>query len=413
MWNSNKSMLQEEMEREPRVRSSRDGGDGYRGDCGRDGDRSGRRSCGPRPNHCGAVVLLVLALLSSAAVSAPTQEPLHDDWVRFAFAGRSDMPGWGASSVLESAQPLVASRYGPEKALDGNAATAWVEGAAGEGLGERYYLSLESAPEALGFINGYAQNRSLFEKNHRVRRLSLQVFAGVQVSGFATERAELFDAKAITDTRTLRLSDVMDAQRVRLPFSRRSILAAMEEFRTSEAISTWGFPQAREMGLDGSEGLPRYFRYILRLEIADVYRGSTWEDTCLAEIWPDYGTPDDVAVSDDERALTMETPAGDRVSTYADFDSVLTLVETGGDGEWAIVLREPAYQGEGRVETGYAVVHTPTGRDVSATLFGDSAILGPEILPVGFSEGAGSTYVKYENLRTGETGRVLCTLYGE
>jgi hypothetical protein len=323
------------------------------------------------------------------------------------------MLGWGASSVLESGQPLVASRYGPEKALDGNAATAWVEGAAGEGRGERYYLSLKSAPEALGFINGYAQNRSLFEKNHRVRRLTLQVFASVQVSGFATERAELFDARAITDTRTLRLSDVMEAQRVRLPFSRRSVIAAMEDFRTSEAISTWRFPQAREMGLDGSEGLPLYFRYILRLEIDDVYRGTAWEDTCIAELWPDYGTANTVAISDDGRALTIETAEGDRVSTYADAESVLSLVETGGNGEWAIVLREPAYQGEGRAETAYAVVHTPTGRDVGAMLFGDSALLGPEILPVGFSNRAGNTYVEYENLRTGETGRVLCSLYGE
>ncbi|NBF40588.1 MAG: hypothetical protein GVY14_09240 [Spirochaetes bacterium] len=374
-------------------------------------NRGGR--CFRRRGGCHRAVLLICALLSSVAVCAPAQEPLHDDWVRFAVAGRSGMLGWGASSVLESGQPLVASRYGPEKALDGNAATAWVEGAAGEGRGERYYLSLKSAPEALGFINGYAQNRSLFEKNHRVRRLTLQVFASVQVSGFATERAELFDARAITDTRTLRLSDVMEAQRVRLPFSRRSVIAAMEDFRTSEAISTWRFPQAREMGLDGSEGLPLYFRYILRLEIDDVYRGTAWEDTCIAELWPDYGTANTVAISDDGRALTIETAEGDRVSTYADAESVLSLVETGGNGEWAIVLREPAYQGEGRAETAYAVVHTPTGRDVGAMLFGDSALLGPEILPVGFSNRAGNTYVEYENLRTGETGRVLCSLYGE
>ena len=315
---------------------------------------------------------------------------------------------WSASSVLEAGNFWETSRYGPEKALDGNPATAWVEGAPKGGIGESYVIALEHCPSALGFINGYAENRSLFEKNYRIKELTVKIYAGVMVSGFATEYVSFYDAVPITVDRTLRLSDTPDAQKVTLPFYRSYVQTAMEKFRGSEEISTWDFPQAKEMGLSGTEGLPRSFKYILRLEIKAIYPGTTWEDTCLAEIWPDYGEVTDVSVTDDSRALLISTPDGEEIRSYEDFEYVFSLVEHSENGEWAILIKEPAYAEPGRVSTEYAIVHTPTGRDVTDRLFEDPAVLGMEKLPTHFIEKEGKTFLVYDDFESGLTRQVVC-----
>jgi hypothetical protein len=239
----------------------------------------------------------------------------------------------------------------------------------------------------------------------------VQVFAGLSVSGFATERASFFDAIPVSAERTIRLADEMAPQRVALPFEVREIAARMREFRASEQVTSWDFPQAEEMGLEGGEGVPVYFRYLIRLKIADVYRGRSWEDTCIAEMWPDYGSVTGVQVSEDERALVIRTPDGRRVRTYSEFGRLLTLVEVSDNGCWAIVLEEPAYADSGRVTTEHAVIHTPTGRDMTATVFGDALVPELDLLPVGFASEDGRTYLHYEDLATGERRRTPCTPY--
>jgi len=127
------------------------------------------------------------------------------------------------------------------------------------------------------------------------------------------------------------------------------------------------------MGVDGSEGMPISFRYLIRLEIAEVYRGWKWEDTCIAELWPDYGRASKVSVSEDDKNLVITAEAGEQIPTYSDFEYVLTLVETSRNKEWAIVIKEPTYADEGRIPSTYAVIHTPSGRDLRKIFFGSSS----------------------------------------
>ncbi|MDZ7794428.1 MAG: hypothetical protein U5P10_12290 [Spirochaetia bacterium] len=356
--------------------------------------------------------VLMLLLLSISLPNISAQEQLSDGWLRFTLTGRTSKPDWTASSVLESDQLYRDSRYGPEKALDGDPATAWVEGVPGPGLGESYVIGLPHYPEAMGFINGYAKNRGLFEKNYRVKELRVQVFAGLSVSAFATEIAQFFDARPISDSQTIKLADIMEAQRTELPFDRSRILARMREFRNSEEVRSWDFPQAAEMGADGSEGLSVSFRYLIRLEIADTYPGSKWEDTCIAELWPDYGRASKASVSQDDKSLVITDGAGEQIPTYSDFEYVLTLVETSRNKEWAIVIKEPAYADEGRISSTYAVIHTPTGRDMSQRIFGPSAEkLGAGLLPTGFTREQGTTYLEYEDFEQGETKQTPLSLY--
>lgn len=356
---------------------------------------------------------LVLAMLLLVPASLTAEKDLGEGWTRFDLTGTAFSPEWNASSVLESGDTLSASRYGAEKALDGDPATSWVEGAPGPGFGESYILALRSFPEAMGFYNGYAKNRELFLKNFRVKELSVRVYAAVNVDGFASERAVFYDALPLTESGTMLLSDSMEAQQVVLPFDRAEIMRGMEGFRNSREIAGGNFPQSREMGLAGGGGPPLNFRYIIRMEIAAVYRGTTWDDTCIAELWPDFGEVASVSEAPDSRSLVITTDTGDEVRTYALLEYLLSIYETSPDNQWALVMREPFYAGEGRISTDYALIHTPSGRDMSAKVFDDPAALGLELLPEGFVMEGSRVFVQYEDLSSGRTLLAPCLLYGE
>jgi len=353
-----------------------------------------------------------MLLLLSLAVPprAPAQvEPLEGEWIRFSLSGRELC---GASSVLESEYPWRESRYDPRKAQDGDPATSWVEGAAGEGTGEVYLFSHEALPEALGFVNGYAKNPGLFEKNYRVRELELQVYAVLTVDGFSTELVSFYDGKPIGESLSIFLEDSMERQRIDLPFDRPELRAEMEEFRSSEELATWSFPMAREMGLSGDEGLRISFRYLIELEIRDTYEGSKWEDTCIAEIWPDFGSVHAVAVAENSKSLFIRSAACEQIPSYRSRDRVLSIIETSPDKEWVLLITEPAYLEPGeRAETGYIVIHAPTGRDMTSELFAEPQRLGLGIIPTGFLEEGGRCYLLYEDLEEGRSERAPCPRY--
>ena len=132
-----------------------------------------------------------------------------------------------ASSVLD---PQFGNRYGPGNLTDGNPATAWVEGVAGTGAGQKVSLSFDRPRRLAGFeiVNGYAKNRDIYRKNARLR------------------------------TVTLRLSDG-SSQSLSLPDDMR-----MSRFTFDSPLeATW-----------------------LELEIGSVFSGSKYADTALSELVP-------------------------------------------------------------------------------------------------------------------------------
>lgn len=348
---------------------------------------------------------LFLCILILSAIPMHSEDTVHQDWHRFMLCGNSIViPDWGASSVLESDDIFLPSRYGAEKALDGDTATSWVEGVPGPGIGESYTLALPSLPEALGFHNGYAKNSDLFGWNHRVKTMNVSIYAAVTVDALSTERAIIYDAQIISEMHTIHLTDTMAAQRVPLPFSRTMLIEKMKAFRESEAIESWRFPVATENGANAESGLSYDFRYLIHLEIADIYPGTRWEDTCIAELWADYGDAVGVRESENMRSLVITKADNEEIIVYSPFEYLVTLLETNSSNEWALVILEPYYHDGGRIETRYAVIHLPTGRDLSGKTLSN-------VLPVGFMEDGPDTYLKHENGVSGKGGRIPCRLY--
>ncbi len=88
-----------------------------------------------------------------------------------------------ASSALKTGGTNT-SHYGPRNLLDGTSRTAWVEGAAGDGIGEWVVISWNTKQTVRGFriANGYGKSDSLFERNASVRQLSLSFSNGEQAT---------------------------------------------------------------------------------------------------------------------------------------------------------------------------------------------------------------------------------------
>jgi hypothetical protein len=132
-----------------------------------------------------------------------------------------------ASSVLD---PQYGNRYGPGNLSDGNLSTAWVEGVAGTGAGQKVLLAFDRPRRLAGFefVNGYAKNRDIYRKNARLKTVILRLSDG--------------------SSQSLSLPDEMRANR----FTFSSPLEA-----------TW-----------------------LELEIGSVFAGSKYADTALSELVP-------------------------------------------------------------------------------------------------------------------------------
>lgn len=81
-----------------------------------------------------------------------------------------------ASSVLEQDN----TNYGSANIFDGNAATAWVEGANGNGVGEsiRIYFDGETTVHVVDIYNGYQKSEDLYFKNARATALDLSFSDG-------------------------------------------------------------------------------------------------------------------------------------------------------------------------------------------------------------------------------------------
>ncbi len=124
--------------------------------------------------------------------------------------------------------PQSGNSYAPQNLLDGAPATAWVEGARGNGVGAYLAIDLPEPRsfEILELINGYAKSSSTFSRNGRVRELIVSASNGQR--------------------RVLRLRDHADWQS-----------HPLGEFENV----TW-----------------------MRLEIGSVYPGSKWTDTALSEL---------------------------------------------------------------------------------------------------------------------------------
>lgn len=153
----------------------------------------------------------------------------------------------GDTQVYDSQSICVSSALAPQgknnydiNALtDGDLSTAWCEGRKGVGIGEIITLrwTNASAVDNLWLFNGYTKSNASFTNNGRVRDVRITLWSTNEV-----ERRQM----AFT------LRDTASEQAIPLP---------------------WPNLQPRQ----------------IEIEILSTYKGAKYSDTCMSEIWTDFG----------------------------------------------------------------------------------------------------------------------------
>jgi len=188
-----------------------------------------------------------------------------------------------ASSTLEADSPYDLGTYGMQTLFDDDISTGWSEGVDGPGIGEVLWIGLPEGTDALELRNGFARTPRLFRMNNRIQELRVSLWTGVLPDGMVSEWTAIYVIAPETPAETVRLEDTIELQRLSLPVlpsgDRPSVPAGYKAFAEQEGLP----PMIHEV------------RRFARLEIATVYPGSRWDDTCLTEIRPiareDLSTP--------------------------------------------------------------------------------------------------------------------------
>jgi hypothetical protein len=212
--------------------------------------------------------LCLVALLSPAAQAGLDWEELylavHESGYRYRATGELKDPG-----------EREYGPYGAHNLFDKNPGTCWAEGKPGPGLGEAVYVGVNRGERTINLMNGYHKSRDLFQKNNRVSKLNLSVYVAVFRMDRTTELFDAYDLAKFGPTLAIDLPDGMETRTISFPWDWADLEAFMSEAYDAH-------PASQEMG-DAPDDLAR--QYVLKFEIAGVYPGSKFDDTCISEIW--------------------------------------------------------------------------------------------------------------------------------
>ncbi len=274
------------------------------------------------------------------------------------------VPLCGATSYLQEGDDW--GKYHMKNLFDRNRDTAWVESAEGDGIGEEVWFEIEPGIGELILVNGYAKNRDLFLRNNRVKTLSLRIWVGVQEPGQITEIGPVFKAVPAGPSFTAELKDSPEPQSIPMQMN-------------------WDLADQKLETLCNSVDAIDRASYFLVLTLKEVYRGTHYRDTCIAEVsWkldPAHSGPSGIGKLDIQGEWEVEKgslwesiqiewlpPAYQQWSSYLHgqlFDSgswvlekgVLKLHSEGGSGEEFVFTRARRENGRLLLEEQDGTIH--------------------------------------------------------
>lgn len=144
-------------------------------------------------------------------------------------------------------------RYDADKAMDGNFATAWCSSEEKASITITLPESEEHGCwlEGVAVFNGYAKNRNIWQANNRVKSLKLTI-SGVSRSG-----------EELVSSRVENIEDG-SADYANNPFQMMRFIPVTASGRDAQKKIT------------------------IELQILDVYKGASYNDTCISELMPVY-----------------------------------------------------------------------------------------------------------------------------
>lgn len=170
-----------------------------------------------------------------------------------------------ASSTLKAGKN---NSYGVENLVDGNPATAWVEGVDGYGEGETLEFCMacnfeydcgKETISKIHIVNGYAKNETTFKNNSRVKELEVRVRELVEKSVVEAPNSPYFNIEDAGDCYTLDSSFV---------YADRYYYFVLDDTMKEQTLDLGG---AKEV-------------FKVTFKIVSVYMGDKYKDTAISEI---------------------------------------------------------------------------------------------------------------------------------
>jgi hypothetical protein len=171
---------------------------------------------------------------------------------------RRPFPAARASSALAEGSLT----HGAERAIDGDLATAWVEGVDGPGHGQTLRVKLDeegALPTGLWVVPGYAKDAARWGKNRRVQVLEVRFLKAKE--GIDPAKAWSEDALVPTDTGPLRTE--LQTEGGNVPMEGQSIPLTGHFHQNMEVTEV----VALELAILATDGA-----------------GAAYDDTCISEV---------------------------------------------------------------------------------------------------------------------------------
>ncbi len=328
------------------------------------------------------LTLALLILFWNCADTIAQQNVNETKWERFLLRSTKidgEFRYYSSSSELDEVDPYEGGfgKYSVINVLDKDPTTAWVEGVSGYGIGESIIIGIgDTLPDIISLRNGYQKSESIYRSNSRPKSIRFSLYLGIFLEGDVTEIESGCYARVQTSVLIEELGDKMGDIELDLGWPTKTEEQYIQEFKMLfsdkiEELSEWNPKCLENMKL----------RYILKLDILDVYKGSKWDDTCISDIWVSYkestkvGIPtediiEDIYESDDmnsgvifvdtnkERQLILvdkkSLPEYKNLKKGESLD--LVLMDISKDKEWAQVNYMFNQEGAGKVEE-YSVLY--------------------------------------------------------
>lgn len=148
--------------------------------------------------------------------------------------------------------------YAGGSAVDGNNATAWVEGVTGGGKGELLVITQLDLSKKIEILSGFGKSQSLFAANNRPKAINIHIVRALAQGGGQSQCGTYYEALKIIASSKMVLKDINQFQPLPVaPFKRE----------------TYSF-----------QGEQWDYEYWLMIELIDVYPGTKYQDTCISEI---------------------------------------------------------------------------------------------------------------------------------
>lgn len=202
-------------------------------------------------------------------------EPDKNDNIMLTVNTLYHIPHTISSSSLHP-EPARGFYYNPFCARDGNPDTAWVEGSPDYGIREWLGIKMplvngtaKNKIKGIRLMNGYQSSERLFKRNSRVKKARILFFTESSALGYLSDE---YDSKedfleklhSITAVIQKELKDIESGKSGKITF------------RDVDIADTFGWQE-----IQFSKSINCSF---LVMQILDVYKGTQYKDTCIAEI---------------------------------------------------------------------------------------------------------------------------------